>query len=76
MLWFFERSGERLQCEIHAASDGTGVELVWTLKEERHVEHFADAREAELRRKQLEATLRSDGWKRIGRVTPPPKRFL
>jgi hypothetical protein len=76
MLWFFEKSGERMQCEIRPHPAGAGVELVWTQKGEHHIEHFSDADQAEQRRRELEAALRGDGWTRLGRITPPPKRFL
>ena len=51
MIWFFERPGERLQCEIRQAASGPGFELVWTSSDGRiHVELSDDASELMRRR--------------------------
>lgn len=78
MLWFFERSGERLQCEIRPAVDGKGFELLWTQAGQTRVEHFNDDKDAAARRRELENKLKQDGWNRVGRETPHPdeKRFI
>jgi hypothetical protein len=77
MLWFFKRSGQRLQCEIRPAADGCGVELMWTQEGDTRLERFTDVDDATARRRQLDAQLKHDGWVRIGRETPPDaKRFL
>ena len=76
MIWFFERPGERLQCEIRQAASGLGYELVWTSSDGRiHVECSDDASELIRRRRALEHWLKLDGWVRPGRVTPigPPR---
>jgi hypothetical protein len=71
MIWFFERPGERLQCEIRQAACGSGYELVWTASDGRvHIESSPDASELIRRRRALEYWLRLDGWIRPGRVTP------
>ena len=71
MIWFFERPGERLRCEIRQALN-TGYELVWTAHNgSTHVEHSANPEELELRRRALENWLKLDGWIRPGRITPP-----
>ena len=72
MIWFFERPGERLQCEIRQAASGPGFELVWTSSDGRvHVELSDDATELIRRRRALEQWLKLDGWVRPGgRVTP------
>lgn len=75
MLWFLERGSDRLQCEIRPAMDGRGFELVWTQAAPEHIERFEDGDSAEQRWRQLEESLKQDGWTRIGRITPP-KRFL
>ncbi len=76
MLWFFERGDERLQCEIRPAAEGTGFELVWTSPDGQvHTEHGDDPAVLTERRRELEKKLELDGWKRVGRVTPP-ERFL
>ena len=73
MLWFFERGGERLQCEIRPASTGAGFELTWTSPDGQvHTEHSADSEALTERRRLLEDSLTRDGWKRVGRITPPP----
>ena len=74
MLWFFEKGAERLQCEILAAADGPGVELVWSQHGETHCERFANVADAEKRRLHLQESLLHDGWKLVGNA--PPKRFL
>jgi hypothetical protein len=74
MIWFFERPGERLQCEIRQSAAGKGYELVWSAGDGRmHVEHSEDPEELLQRRRALENWLKLDGWVRHGRVTPPHK---
>ena len=71
MIWFFERPGERLQCEIRQAASGPGYELIWTSSDGRiHVELSDDASELMRRRRALEHWLRLDGWIRPGRDAP------
>lgn len=71
MIWFFERPGERLQCEIRQSSCGSGFELVWTSSDGRvHVEWSDDPSELLQRRRAIENWLKLDGWVRPGRVTP------
>jgi hypothetical protein len=72
MIWFFERPGERLRCEIRQSLSGTGYELVWTTSDGRtHVEFSNDPGELSQRRREIEQWLKLDGWVRPGRVTPP-----
>jgi hypothetical protein len=72
MIWFFERPGERLRCEIRRSPVDIGYELVWTAGDGRtHVEQSHNAEELMSRRKALEHWLKLDGWVRPGRVTPP-----
>jgi hypothetical protein len=72
MIWFFERPGERLQCEIRRAAGDQGYELVWTSSDGRsHVEISRDPAELINRRRALEVWLKLDGWVRPGQVTPP-----
>jgi hypothetical protein len=71
MIWFFERPGERLQCEIRQCSSGLGYELVRTSSDGRiQVELSNDPSELIRRRRALEHWLKLDGWIRPGRVTP------
>jgi hypothetical protein len=74
MLWFFERAGKHLQCEIRPASDGSGFEVAWIQDGETRLEHFESSDEAEQRRRAIEEKLIEDGWKRVGRVTPPTRK--
>ena len=72
MIWFFERPGEYLQCEIRRAEGGTEFELVWAASDGRvYVERSDDASALVHRRRVLERWLRLDGWIRLGRLTPP-----
>lgn len=76
MIWFFARGSERLQCEINAAADGDGFELIWETPEgERRIERSPDPWVLMARRRELETRLKQDGWERIGSGTPP-KPFL
>lgn len=71
MIWFFDRPGERLQCEIRPSVEDDGFELVWTTTDGRTlVERSGDAEELLQRRRFLEERLRLDGWVRAGRTTP------
>lgn len=71
MIWFFERPGERLQCEIRQSVAGTGYELVWVSGDGRtHVEHSVDLEALLRRRRALENWLTHDGWVRHPRITP------
>lgn len=79
MIWFFERPGERLSCEIRPTADGVGYELVWDQNGQTHTERFLTSDEVDARRCELETKLKLDGWKRLGRETPPhpdAKRFI
>ena len=74
MIWFFERPGERLRCEIRRSVTGAENELVWTAGDGRtHVEQSQNPEELMSRRRALELWLKLDGWVRPGRVTPPRK---
>jgi hypothetical protein len=71
MIWFFQRIGERLQCELRPSPHGSGYELVWSAGDGRsHVEHSPDPEELLSRLRALENWLKLDGWVRHGRVTP------
>ena len=63
MIWFFQRPGERLQCEIRHSNSATGFELVWTSNDGRtSIEVSDDASELLRRRRALEQWLKLDGW--------------
>lgn len=79
MVWFFERSGEQLRCEIRPAEDAHVFELVWTLPDGRiEVERSDDPAQLTERRRIQEQRLRLDAWTTIGGGAPLPdeKRFL
>jgi hypothetical protein len=63
MLSFFERDGERLQCEIRLSSHAAGFDLeVKTADGQRQLEHADDANILALRWFELEERLKRDGW--------------
>jgi len=63
MMSFFERNGDRLQCEIRPSSLSGGFDLeVTTTDGERQLEHAADANVLALRWFELEERLKRDGW--------------
>lgn len=72
MIWFLERPGEHLQCEIRRAPEEAGYELVWTTEDGRtHIERSESPEDLLQRRRFVEDRLRLDGWLRPGRTTPP-----
>ena len=72
MIWFLERTGERLQCEIRQAPSGPGYELVWTTSQGRiHIERSNDPLELMRRRAALEHWLKLDGWAGPGGAAQP-----
>ena len=71
MIWFFERPGERLRCEIRQSMT-VGYDLIWTTGDGRtHTEHSRNPEDLLHRRRALENWLKLDGWVRHGRITPP-----
>jgi hypothetical protein len=63
MLWFFERSGERLVCEVRLAADGPGYELVVSWPTGRQtVETFKDMPALLRREHELDRAWRAQGW--------------
>lgn len=73
VLWFLEKNGEQVQCEIRSSEDGHGVEFVWVLNGATHRERFATSEEAERRRVQLEEELIHEGWTIMNGA---PRRFV
>lgn len=67
MLSFFERDGERLQCEIRPSSHAAGFDLEVTAPDgEKRLEHADDANVLALRWLELEERLKREGWIRKG----------
>jgi hypothetical protein len=64
MLWWFEKNGEQLQCEIRPSDHAAGFEMeVTTPNGEKKIEHAENPDELALRWHELEASLKSAGWK-------------
>ncbi len=65
MLSFFERDGERLQCEIRPSEHAAGFDLeIVNPDGRRQLEHADDANVLALRWLELEERLKRDGWTR------------
>jgi hypothetical protein len=63
MFWFFEKNGERLQCEIRPSVSAAGFELEITKSNgEKELQHTDDADALALRWHELEVNLRLNGW--------------
>jgi hypothetical protein len=62
MLYFFERDGRRIRCEIRTDWNGLGYELVIDGPQTARVEHFKESTALEARWLELEGRLLSEGW--------------
>jgi hypothetical protein len=63
VIWFYERLGEHLRCEIRHQLEGDRFALVVTLPDgTERVEVFDDSRTLNVRSVELEKMLRSRGW--------------
>lgn len=63
MIWFYERSGSHLRCEVRQAIEGDRYELVITNADgAERVEVFLDSRELTRRSRELEDQWRTQGW--------------
>jgi hypothetical protein len=62
MLYFFERAGSVIRCEIRLDWNGAGYELVIDAPNSKQVEKFQEPNELNQRWAELERTLLSDGW--------------
>lgn len=63
MIWFYERQGSHLRCEVRQAVEGDRYELVITNADgQERVEAFMDSRELTRRSRQLEDEWRDEGW--------------
>ncbi|PYR92126.1 MAG: hypothetical protein DMF84_14415 [Acidobacteria bacterium] len=63
MIWFYERRGEHLRCEIRQQLEGDQFALVVTMPDgSERVELFEDSRILNVRSVELEKLLRSKGW--------------
>lgn len=63
MIWFYERKGEHLRCEIRQQIEGDRFTLVVTLPDgSERTELFEDSRSLNTRSIELEKLLRGKGW--------------
>jgi hypothetical protein len=64
MIWFYERRGSHLRCEVRQAVEGDrAYELVITDPQgHERVEVFCDSKELTRRSRQLEDEWRTEGW--------------
>src|SRR4051812_27805378 len=80
MLWFFERDGERLQCEIRPSAHAAGFELEWKAAEGQvHVERSPTSDDLVKRWIELENAMETSGLGEAGRrgsVSPASIRTL
>jgi hypothetical protein len=63
VIWFYERKGEHLRCEIRQLVEGDRFALVVTLPDgTERTEIFEDSRSLNTRSLELEKMLREKGW--------------
>jgi hypothetical protein len=63
VIWFFEKKGEHLRCEIDQQLQGDKFALIVTLPDgSEQVELFEDSTSLNKRAKELERTFHGDGW--------------
>lgn len=63
VIWFYERKGEHLRCEIRQQVEGDRFALVVTLPDgTERTEMFEDSRALNTRSLELEKMLRDKGW--------------
>jgi hypothetical protein len=71
MIWFFQRRGDHLRCEVRTQIEGDRYELVITEPDgTERVESFADSASLNKRSLELERKWQEEGW------TGPYMRFL
>ena len=63
VIWFYERTGEHLRCEIQQQLEGDRFTLVVTLPDgTERLEYFDDSTMLNRRSVELEKMLREKGW--------------
>jgi hypothetical protein len=63
VIWFYERKGEHLRCEIRQQIEGDRFALVVTLPDgSERIETFDDGSSLNRRSVELEKIFRSKGW--------------
>jgi hypothetical protein len=63
VIWFYERRGEHLRCEVRQQIEGDRFALVVTLPDgTERVELFEDSQMLNRRSRELEKMLQTKGW--------------
>ena len=63
MIWFFERQGDHLRCEVRTQIEGDRFDLVITHPDGTEtVESFTDDKELNRRTLELQARWHREGW--------------
>jgi len=63
MIWFFERRGDHLRCELRPHIEGDRYDLLITLPDgTESVETFVDQRKLSRRTEELERLWHYEGW--------------
>jgi hypothetical protein len=63
VIWFYERKGEHLRCEIHQQIEGDKFALIVTMPDgTEYVENFEDSLTLKKRSQELEKRFREEGW--------------
>lgn len=63
MIWFFERRGDHLRCEVKSQIEGDHYDLLITHPDgTESVESFADQRNLSRRTGELERLWQAEGW--------------
>ena len=75
MLWFFERDGDRLQCEIRPSAHAAGFELEWKADDGPvHVESSPSPDDLAKRWIELELQWKREGWVKQDDMVPSRPR--
>lgn len=63
MFYFFKRGADTVQCEVRAAADGPGFEIIVTSQDgKERCERFATSEQVHARWLQLHESFERDGW--------------
>ena len=63
MIWFFERRGDHLRCEVRSQIEGDRYDLLITHPDgTESTETFTDQRDLSRRTSELERLWREEGW--------------
>ena len=71
MLWFFQRSGQRIVCEVRLSAEDTGYELVVSWPDgKQSVERFRTMASLLRREHELDRAWKAQGWAEIHGAAP------